>query len=192
MRGATWDEFYHAIPMFTMTDANARKTRNASQARTPAVSATKAWRAADIGAYNGPLLLDTHVWIWHLAGDAIHLAPDVIALLDRIGSVSQLHVSDISYWEVAVKAAKQRLTLSVDAAVWLQRAERAPGIRFLPLDRDVLLLSTRLPGTIHNDPADRMLIAAAQINNIPLVTADRLIIEYAASVPGTPIVDVRA
>ena len=95
------------------------------------------------------------------------------------------------HWEVAVKAAKKKITLSLDAAIWLQRAERAPGIRFLPIDRDVLLLSTRLLGTAHNDPADRMLIASAQINNIPLVTADRLIIEYARADPGTPVVDVR-
>lgn len=79
----------------------------------------------------------------------------------------------------------------MDAAVWLQRAERAPGIRYLPLDREILLLSTRLAGTVHNDPADRMLIATAQINNIPLMTADRLIIEYAQTVPGTPVVDLR-
>jgi len=79
----------------------------------------------------------------------------------------------------------------MDAAVWLQRAERAPGIRHLPLDREILLLSTRLAGTVHNDPADRMLIATAQINNIPLMTADRLIIEYAQTVPGTPVVDLR-
>ncbi|MEO9251055.1 MAG: hypothetical protein ABI322_08535, partial [Gemmatimonadaceae bacterium] len=41
------------------------------------------------------------------------------------------------------------------------------------LDRDVLLLSSRLSGTAHNDPADRMLMAAAQINNIPLVREAR-------------------
>lgn len=155
-------------------------------------STSRIWRAPELAAYEGPLLLDTHVWIWHLAGDTTHLAGSVVSLLDRIGSKSNLRVSDISYWEVAVKAAKKKITLSMDAAVWLQRAERAPGIRFLPIDRDVLLLGTRLSGTAHNDPADRMLIAAAQINNIPLVTADRLIIDYARAVPGTPVVDVRA
>jgi PIN domain nuclease of toxin-antitoxin system len=148
-------------------------------------------RATDLADYDGPLLLDTHIWVWHLGGDTARLTADVIRLLDRVGAASRLHVSDISYWEVAVKAAKQRITLSMDAAVWLQRAERAPGIRYLPLDREILLLSTRLAGTVHNDPADRMLLATAQINNIPLMTADRLIIEYAQTVPGTPVVDLR-
>lgn len=149
------------------------------------------WRPGELSTYDGSLLLDTHIWIWHLEGDAIQMAPDTVALLNRSGGASRLHVSDISYWEVAVKSAKGKLTLSVDATVWLQRAAKAPGIHFLPLDRDVLLLSTRLAGTVHNDPADRMLIAAAKINNVPLVTVDRLIIDYANAHPGTPVIDAR-
>lgn len=169
-----------------------RKTSGAARSPSSAPRGSTIWRATDLDDYDGTLLLDTHVWIWHLIGDAAHLSPNVVSLLDRVGSNSGLRVSDISYWEVAVKAAKKKIALSMDATIWLQRAERAPGIRFLPLDRDVLLLSTRLSGTAHNDPADRMLIAAAQINNIPLVTADRLIIDYARANPGTPVVDVRA
>jgi PIN domain nuclease of toxin-antitoxin system len=175
----------------------ARSTKAASKprgvVRNPAsvASTSRIWRADELDGYDGPLLLDTHVWIWHLTGDAARLSPAVVSLLDRVGGRSGLRVSDISYWEVAVKAAKQKITLSLDAAIWLQRAERSPGIRFLPLERDVLLLSTRLAGTAHNDPADRMLIASAQINNIPLVTADKLIIDYARAVAGTPVIDVR-
>lgn len=115
----------------------------------------------------------------------------VTSLIERSGKASRLLVSDISYWEVAVKAAKGKLTLSVDASVWLSRASAAPGIRFLPIDRDVLLLSTRLAGAVHSDPANRMLIATAQLNNVPLVTADKLLIEYARAIPGTPVVDAR-
>lgn len=152
----------------------------------------RVWRPADLPDYDGPLLLDTHVWVWHLEGDASQLSPDTVALLDRSGGAGRLHVSDISYWEVAVKSAKGRLAFSIDATVWLRRAERAPGIRFLPLDRETLLLSTRLAGTAHNDPADRMLIAAAQLYNVPLVTADRSIVEYALEQAGTPVVDVRS
>lgn len=149
------------------------------------------WRPADLSTYAGPLLLDTHIWVWHLEGDTNQLTPKLVALLDRCSSAGQLRVSDISYWEVAVKTAKAKLLLSVDAGIWLRRAAQAPGIRLLPLDRDILLLSTRLGGAVHSDPADRMLIAAALLNNLPLVTADRLIIEYAQEHPGTPVVDAR-
>ena len=152
----------------------------------------RVWRPADLPDYAGPLLLDTHVWLWHLTGDRIRTTAELWPLLDRSGANSNLLVSDISYWEVAVKASKGRLTFSLDVAVWLQQAERAPGVRFHPLDRPVLLLSTRLAGAVHNDPADRVLIATAQLANLPLVTADRLIIEYAERHPGTPVVDARA
>ena len=149
------------------------------------------WRVSDLSRYDGALLLDTHIWLWYVEGDVSHLGNDLISLLDRSGSASRLLVSDISYWEVAVKSATGKLSFSIDVAVWLQRAESAPGIRFLPLDRPVLLQSTRLAGAAHTDPADRMLIAAAQIYNVPLVTADRAIIEYAGAHPGTPVVDAR-
>jgi len=100
-------------------------------------------------------------------------------------------VSDISFWEVGVKAAKGRLPLSIDVNVWLSRAQSAPGFRFLPLERDVLTLSTQLAGSAHNDPADRMLLAVAQLNNMPLVTVDETIIAYAKANAGTPVVDAR-
>lgn len=149
------------------------------------------WRPDALTEYDGPLLLDTHVWVWFLEGDATAMSATAVPLLERSGAASRLHVSDISYWEVAVKSAKGKLTFSIDAAVWLRRAEKAPGVRFLPLDRDVLFLSTRLPGAMNNDPADRMLIATAQLNGVPLVTVDRLMIDYAAAHPGTPVVDAR-
>jgi PIN domain nuclease of toxin-antitoxin system len=136
--------------------------------------------------------LDTHIWVWYLDGDATRMAPGMVPLLDAAASAAHLRVSDISYWEVAVKTAKRSLVFSIDATVWLNRAGKAPGIAFLPLDRDVLLLSTRLPGTMHNDPADRILIAASQLYSLPLVTADAMIIDYAAAHPGTTVIDARA
>lgn len=157
----------------------------------PTALPTRIRTPADLETYDAPLLLDTHVWIWYLEGDASNFAPETQALLERSGKHARLFVCDISYWEVAVKAAKGKLTFAVDVAVWLQRAEQAPGIRFRPLTRPVLLESTRLGGTPHNDPADRMLMAMARLDGVPLVTADRLIIEYAQSHGGTPIIDVR-
>jgi PIN domain nuclease of toxin-antitoxin system len=151
----------------------------------------KVWSPADLSDYEGPLLLDTHVWIWHVEGDASQVARGATALLNRSGAKRQLNVSDISYWEIAVQAAKKSLVFSVDVGVWLQQAEQAPGIEFLPLNRAVLLQSTRLAGTVHNDPADRMLIAIAQLHGVPLVTADRQIVNYAKSQGSTPVVDVR-
>ena len=145
----------------------------------------------DLENSKSALLLDTHIWIWFLEGDTSRIHPAAVQLLERCGGEGNLVVSDISFWEVATKAAKGKLTLSVDATIWLDRARLAPGVRCLPLDRETLILSTRLAGTAHNDPADRMLLAIAQLNNVPLVTTDALIIDYARSHAGTPVVDVR-
>jgi PIN domain nuclease of toxin-antitoxin system len=75
--------------------------------------------------------------------------------------------------------------------VWLQRAESAPDMVCPPLTRPVLLQSTPLTGTMHGDPADGVLIAMAQLDGVPLVTTDWLIIEYAQTYGNTPVVDVR-
>ena len=149
------------------------------------------WVPSELTGYDGPLLLDTHVWIWHLEGDDSLTARGTTALLDRCGAVSGLRVCDISAWEIAVKSRKGKLHFSVDTLLWLRRAERAPGTRNLPLDREILLASAMLSGEVHSDPADRMLIAAAKLNNLPLVTADATIVDYAKQNPGTPVVDVR-
>jgi PIN domain nuclease of toxin-antitoxin system len=157
----------------------------------PSPASARVWTPGQLTDYDGPLLLDTHIWLWHVEGDASQVAAGTTALLDRSGAHRRLFVSDISYWEIAVKAGRGKLTFSVDVGVWLQRAEQAPGIQLRPLTRPVLLQSTRLTGTAHNDPADRMLIAMAQLDNIPLVTNDRLILEYAAAHGGTPVIDAR-
>ena len=149
------------------------------------------WGPADLSGHAGPVLLDTHVWVWYLEGATSLMPPGLPPILERLGRAGELRVLDISYWEVAMKSAKGKLVFSVEPTIWLQRAEKLGGVRFLPLDREILLLSTRLPGSPHNDPADRMLIAAARLNSLPLVTADRLILDYAAANPGTPVVDAR-
>jgi PIN domain nuclease of toxin-antitoxin system len=154
-------------------------------------SASQLWKPEERPDYAGPLLLDTHMWVWMLEGDVGRIAGAAIPLIERAAATGALLVCDISFWEVAVKAAKGKLTLSMDAPIWLRRAERAPGVVYVAIDRTILLQSTRLPGAMHGDPADRMLVAAAQLHAAPLVTVDKRIIDYAAAHYGVPVCDVR-
>src|SRR5262245_18180931 len=133
------------------------------------------------------LLMDTHVWLWYLDGATHELPETITALLRSANRSHDLLVSDIAVWEIATKVAKGKLRLAVDVALWVRRAERAPGIAFLPIDREVLLLSTTLPGVLHGDPADRILIASALLHACTLVTADRAIIEYAGREKATAL-----
>lgn len=146
---------------------------------------------ADRPGYGGPLLLDTHVWVWMLEGDERRMSPAVPPLLRRAAAGGNLWVSDISFWEVALKASKGKLVLSLDATIWLAQAERAPGIAYTSLDRTILMQSTRLPGAFRGDPADRILIATAQLRAMPLLTADDAIVAYASAEPGVPVCDAR-
>jgi PIN domain nuclease of toxin-antitoxin system len=155
------------------------------------ILAPQVWTPEALPDYDGPLLLDTAIWLWYLTGDRARLGMEAAQLLDRSAQQGQLLVCDISCWELATRAAKGKLTLTVDVGVWLQRAESVPGIRYRALTRPVLVQSTRLPGTVHGDPADRMLMAMALLDGVPLVTTDALMVAYAQQHPGLAVVDVR-
>ena len=129
----------------------------------------------------GQVLLDTHVWLWHLDGDAGRFPPGAVDLLRERGRERLLAVSDISAWEVATKVAKGKLTLALETSHWIARAERAPGIAFIRLDRQILVASAVLPGDLHGDPADRILVATALAYGAWLATADGALLDYALS-----------
>lgn len=52
------------------------------------------------------------------------------------------------------------------------------GVRFMPVNNEIGIKSTQLPGEFHKDPADRMIVATARKLAVPLVTADQRIIDY--------------
>ncbi|GGX52184.1 twitching motility protein PilT [Saccharospirillum salsuginis] len=87
-------------------------------------------------------------------------------------------VSSISSWEIAMLVDKGRLALTMDVEDWLEVAAEIDGLRFEPVDNEVAVQSTRLPGDFHKDPADRMIVALARHINAPLVTADEKIRAY--------------
>lgn len=148
------------------------------------------WTPAARPAYAGPLLLDTHLWVWMLDPALGGPPADLIPLIGAAAAAAELWVSDISFWEVAQKVAAGKLTLTAPVAAWLAKAATAPGVRYLPVDRDVLVLSTQL-STMHGDPADRMLVASAKLHGVPLATADAAIVTWGASEGKTPICDCR-
>ncbi len=140
----------------------------------------------------GLLLLDTHVWIWMLEDDRQRLSHANLQLLRERGEAEELLVSDISFWEVANKSARGKLSFSIEPILWLERAATAPGVRYLPVERAALIQSTRLPSASPSDPADRILIATAQLNGAALVTADAKIIDYAHGERGMSVHDARS
>ena len=88
-------------------------------------------------------------------------------------------VPAISIWEIAQLEATRRLQLSVDVRAWVGRALAFPGVRLTGLTPAIAIESTRLPGALHRDPADRILIATARLMGAALVTRDERILGYA-------------
>lgn len=150
-----------------------------------------AWRAEQRPDFRGPALIDTHIWVWYLDGAADRIHPRALELLRRCVRGEGLLVSDISAWELGMKAAKGHIHLSPSTAGWVAAAGRRRGFDFLPVDRATLLASTSMPGEIHGDPADRILMATAALSGLPLVTADRHIVEYARREGGLSVCDAR-
>lgn len=124
------------------------------------------------------IVLDTHILVWWVSGD-IRLPRNVAAVIeDAQNKGSEILVSSISAWEVAMLVDKRRLVLSMDVDAWLTAVSAIEGVRFVPVDNRVALASTRLPGEFHKDPADRMIVALARVNSATLLTCDENIISY--------------
>jgi len=123
------------------------------------------------------ILLDTHAWIWLLNGSE-RLGPKARKAIHRSLTEEAVLVSAISPWEVAMLVSKGRIVLDRDVGEWVETALSLPGIRLEPISPAVAVASTRLPGTIHSDPADRMIAATARHLGSTLITADQLLLDY--------------
>jgi len=136
------------------------------------------------------LLLDTHIWIWMLEGGNPLLSPRVHDDINAVSQTGTLLMSAISVWEVALRESRGRVTLRQPVDEWIDALLRGPGARLLPLEPEIAIESTRLPGTAHGDPADRILIASARVTGARLVTCDARILRYASD-GHVPVLDAR-
>jgi PIN domain nuclease of toxin-antitoxin system len=122
------------------------------------------------------LLLDTHAWFWIVCGDARVPAP-LVEVVEAAAVARKVYVSQISAWEIALKEAAGKIRLSSPVHRWLE--ESARGLQLLDLPLEVVIDATRLPGTFHKDPADRLIVATARHHRLTLVTGDEAILAYA-------------
>lgn len=116
------------------------------------------------------LLLDTHVFLWAVAGSAL-LKPPTRRLIQ---SAEEVYVSAASIWEVAIKARlgkidadPQELAAAIEPSGFLElavTASHAAGVAGLALH--------------HNDPFDRLLVAQALAEPLRLLTADDALVQY--------------
>jgi PIN domain nuclease of toxin-antitoxin system len=126
-----------------------------------------------------PLLLDTHYWIWLQAGNTDRLKPPDLDLINKAAAHSHLCLSVMSVWEVAMLESKGRVRFYTSCEQWVQQALAIPGLTLAPITPAIAIESTRLPGTFHGDPADRIIVSTARALNARLLTSDKNIRSYA-------------
>ena len=123
------------------------------------------------------IVLDTHVWVWWVSG-AGRLSHVAAELIERGVTERSIHVSSISAWEVSLLVRSGRLELTMDPEDWIASSESLPFLQFVPVDSRIATRAATLPGPLHNDPADRTIIATAQILGAALVTRDERLWHY--------------
>lgn len=89
-----------------------------------------------------------------------------------------VYVSSISCWEVAMLVKKGRLRLAIGTSEWVARSAALPFLHFVPVDHQIYLRAVDLPGPLHDDPADRVIVATALGLGMPLVTKDHRLQGY--------------
>jgi len=123
------------------------------------------------------VILDTCALLWVAQGGG-PLSPGA---LQRLDAAPVVYVSAISGFEIGIKVQKGKLHLPVPPADWFAAVLAHHNLEVLALDLAVCLRSTVLPA-IHADPCDRMIIAAAQVYHMPVVTTDPLFVLYGIEV----------
>jgi Uncharacterized protein conserved in bacteria len=120
------------------------------------------------------VLIDTHVFLWWVL-DAPQLSPTMREIISDAGN--DVFFSAASAYELAYKAVDGRLTLPEAPNTYVADRLEANGFDTLPIDLGHALTAAVLP-RIHRDPFDRLLVAQAQREGIPILTADPVIARY--------------
>jgi PIN domain nuclease of toxin-antitoxin system len=119
------------------------------------------------------ILLDTHIFLWlhtkrRRLGEHLSLLEDPHT--ERL-------VSAVSSWEIAIKYQLGRLPLPEPPQRYIPSRMRAIGATALPIEHSHALAVAALQ-PLHNDPFDRLLVAQAELLDVPLLTADAILARY--------------
>ncbi|HUL46781.1 MAG TPA: type II toxin-antitoxin system VapC family toxin [Steroidobacteraceae bacterium] len=119
------------------------------------------------------LLLDTHVFLW-LQTDPDRLGEHRQLVEDER---TQLFLSAVSSWEIAIKYELGRLPLPEPPQQYVPDRMRTIGAQGLDVEHAHALAVAILP-RLHRDPFDRLLVAQATLLDLTVATADPAVAQY--------------
>jgi PIN domain nuclease of toxin-antitoxin system len=120
------------------------------------------------------LLIDTQCWLWmHLTPE--RFSPKARRLLQRRETDVLLSVASV--WEIAIKHGLGKLRLPEPLERWLPNRVQTGQTTILPIELAHALRVASLP-SLHRDPFDRLIVAQAMVEDLPLLTADSALPDY--------------
>jgi PIN domain nuclease of toxin-antitoxin system len=127
------------------------------------------------------VLLDTCAVIWLANGDAMR--KQAVDAIVEAGLQGGILVSPITAWEIGLLSrrggrAAGLLQFLPDPKTWFARMMAGPGIRSAPFTAEIAIDASHLPGTLHGDPADRLIAATARHLGLSIVTRDTRLLSY--------------
>jgi PIN domain nuclease of toxin-antitoxin system len=120
------------------------------------------------------LLLDTHAFLWFIMGDP-RLSATARSLIEDENNEKLLSVA--SLWEMAIKVSIGKLSLAEPFDVLVPREIKQNGFQLLGIDMAHTAVVAALP-LHHRDPFDRLLIAQAKVEQVPIIGADSVFDAY--------------
>ncbi len=120
------------------------------------------------------LLLDTHTFLWFCQDDP-SLSPTAKALIED--PTNRKCLSIVSCWEVAIKAGLKKIMIGEPSGTYFPAALARTGMELLSISLEHATAVEGLPPH-HKDPFDRLLIAQAIVESIPIIGGDAAFDSY--------------
>jgi PIN domain nuclease of toxin-antitoxin system len=117
------------------------------------------------------ILLDTHAFLWYMAGDS-RLSDNAKAYIDNRENIQYLSIA--SLWEIAIKYSSGRLTLMEPYETLIPRLLQINRINVLNISVEHMseVANLSFPDSTHKDPFDRLIIVQSKVEDIPVLSID--------------------
>ena len=121
------------------------------------------------------ILLDTCAIVWSIL-DPSRLSP--VAKVTLQDPQATIYLLPASVAEIACATERGRLELQEHWKPWLRRYVEKNGWTYLPIDAAIVEEAYSLPTPFHDDPVDRLVVAAARLKQFSVITGDTKILAY--------------
>ena len=120
------------------------------------------------------IILDSHALYWFAEDDA-KMPPRVKDIIEN--EQTEVWVSVVSIWELAIKAANGKLELATQPDIYFADVLKKNGFSLLNVTYKHVILAAKLP-LHHKDPFDRLIIAQSLVEQMPVISVDEIFDSY--------------